>query len=94
MNVNGIFTINTNNSTYAFIVRFNVPVHLYYGERVDSFKDVEAYFPTDHRSFGIYFKEYGKAYYPSIFLQEVSFIGYVVSRYKTVQHRHEIGNFD
>ena len=72
----GLFTIQTKNSTYSFMSKFGVLIHLYYGEKIDTVSGTEKYFPDYHRSFGVYYEEFYKDYYPSIFPCEVSFYDY------------------
>lgn len=90
---NNLITIQTKNSTYAMLIKFGTPLHLYYGQKIESVEGIEKHFPQGHRSFGVYFKEFGKEFYPSTFPLEVSFYDYGDFRTPSVTIKGDDGKY-
>lgn len=69
---NGIFTLTTKRTAYAFqIAHGKYPVHIYYGKKGGEIKPWDPYVV----SFSPYLEQFGNCWSPDIFPQEVSFFG-------------------
>lgn len=56
------FTIQTKNTSYVFTIKNGVPVHLYYGEKIDLGSDLNYIVPDRTRSFAPYHVEHGNQF--------------------------------
>ena len=56
------FTLETKNTSYVFAIKNGVPVHLYYGEKIDCNSGLDYIIPNRMRSFAPYHVEHGSQF--------------------------------
>ncbi len=73
---NGVFTLNTENTTYSFGVKHGILVHYHYGEKLSGTENVKDFITTTTRPFNAYFKETGRPFVLNSVPLEISFKDY------------------